>query len=657
MYVNKVCIENYRATEKAEYLIDPEKNIIVGKNNAGKTSCFEFMRLALCDEGSLTFDDYPIFKRKKLYECFLDYANRKISFEKLESSISYPAITFTIDYSDDEEDANLEVLHSAIIDVDESINYAQICLALVLSSEDNIKKALKQIETKINDINLQFKEHKISKEEVDRSLITTIRDLIKDKFKSLFLLKQFSVNPTNGKRRLLDVHISEIINAKFIDAQRPIEMAGENIFNSVLKRFLKTKTSSLTSTANLEEQIDLKKYDFQLEFNEHLNKILEEFYLNEYPAGSKETGVDINLDIDLEQMIIDGASIYYRDSKENEKLPQRYNGLGYKNLLLMELEIAAFAFETKNKTPNSPCLLFIEEPESHMHPQLQERFVEFINEFVEKITGDTQKRKCPIILSTHSSHIANIVDFSKIRYVIRENNKTICKNLNDFAYKCKNEEEEKENIEFLKKYLTLTKCDLFFADKIIIVEGGSERIYIPYCISKLKEQLKDSFNLDRQYYTILEIGGAYGYLFIPFLRFLQTPTLIITDLDSVDEAGKRCLVSKAHNTSNRTIVHWFEDELKQHTFSFDDIKNLAKEKKIAKHISIAYQTKENDLIGRTLEPAIKISNKDVFGIQKEEDLDVSELKINFALDLVSEKINAKVIPDYIKQGLVWLNNE
>ncbi len=658
MRVSKVSIENYRATEKTDYIIDPEKTVIVGKNNTGKTSCFEFMRLALCNEGSLAFDDYPIFRRKELYGLLLDFLFKRISYAKLQKSISYPKITFEIDYSEDEDDANLEVLHLAIIDVDESVNCALVCMTLVLAGEENVTHLLDSVKGKIDEIDSQFKSGKISQEDADGKRLDIIRALIKSKFRSLFSPRSFSINPTNGEYRLLDVNISDIINARFVDAQRPIETAGEGAFNKVLKHFLKTKSSSLASVGNLEEQIDSKRDDFQREFNDHLRKILEEFYLNEYPNGSTETGVDVSLDIDLEQMVLDGASIYYKDPKANEKLPQKYNGLGYKNLLLMELEIAAFAFDTKEKTPNMPCLLFIEEPESHMHPQLQERFVEFINEFIGNLAQTESKRKCPIILSTHSSHIANIVDFSKIRYVIRENDKTVCKNLNDFAGLGKTVTEKKTHLDFLRKYLTLTKCDLFFADKVILVEGASERIYIPHCVGKLKELLGEKFHLDRQYYTILEIGGAYGYLFIPFVRFLNTPTLIITDLDSIGDDGKKCLVSMAKDTSNSTIRRWMKEEALYNQFSFDDVKGLPTDKKASGHVALAYQTMENGMIGRTLESAIKVANKDAFSITKEADLCDPVDKVKFALDLACNPTFQKCsIPEYIKQGLIWLNDE
>ncbi len=72
------------------------------------------------------------------------------------------------------------------------------------------------------------------------------------------------------------------------------------------------------------------------------------------------------------------------------------------------------------------------------------------------------------------------------------------------------------------------------------------------------------YKLPAQYYTLIEIGGAYAYKFIPFAEFLGIPCLILTDLDSVaGQVGKNgrtyyksVPVSLGETTSNETIKWW-----------------------------------------------------------------------------------------------------
>jgi hypothetical protein len=62
---------------------------------------------------------------------------------------------------------------------------------------------------------------------------------------------------------------------------------------------------------------------------------------------------------------------------------------------------------------------------------------------------------------------------------------------------------------FLHQYMTLTRCDLFFADKAVLVEGLSERLLLPIVIEKLEATEPDSPKLSSQYVTTIEVGGAY----------------------------------------------------------------------------------------------------------------------------------------------------
>jgi predicted ATP-dependent endonuclease of OLD family len=90
---------------------------------------------------------------------------------------------------------------------------------------------------------------------------------------------------------------------------------------------------------------------------------------------------------------------------------------------------------------------------------MQQTFIKQIEEFVNGKGWNVQ-----IIITTHSSHIVSNSDFTKIRYFLRnENNSVMHKNMQDLH-------DSKENIEFLKRYITLEKSDMFFADSVILVE-------------------------------------------------------------------------------------------------------------------------------------------------------------------------------------------
>ena len=224
--------------------------------------------------------------------------------------------------------------------------------------------------------------------------------------------------------------------------------------------------------------------------------------------------------------------------------------------------------------------------------------------------------------------------------------------------------------------MTLTRCDLFFADKAIFVEGASERLLLPDMIGKCESSGifgACKYPLSAQYYAVIEIGGAYAHKFIPFIDFLGAPCLILTDLDSVaDRKGKggkivkkSVVVSQGETTSNETIKWWVrrnkglpDDDTSK--IDLSDIIAMTSDDKTKGKCHIEFQTNENGLCGHSLEEAIRNVNRkhyDLGDSTSEEDLEFKgKSKTDFALDLICECADY-CVPAYIKSGLTWLNNQ
>ena len=202
---------------------------------------------------------------------------------------------------------------------------------------------------------------------------------------------------------------------------------------------------------------------------------------------------------------------------------------------------------------------------------------------------------------------------------------------------------------------------MFFTDKIIFVEGSSERLLIPDMIKKCEEEkLFDSqeYKLSAQYYSLIEIGGAFAHKFIPFVDFLDIPCLVITDIDPLKN-GKSSTVEEGETTSNSTIKWWYKNVKNTDEYSLNNILLLSNEERTIKKCHLEFQTQDNGTYSKSLEEAIRNVNRTYYGINadaKEEDLEFKgKSKTEFALDLISNYADYSV-PQYIKQGLIWLNN-
>lgn len=380
----------------------------------------------------------------------------------------------------------------------------------------------------------------------------------------------------------------------------------------------------------------------------------------------------IDLDPDSTTAIVMIAKILY-EAHDGVHLPEGYNGLGTRNLIYLLLKLEAFHKEYRARaTRPGVHLIFIEEPEAHLHPQMQEVFISQLSEAVRKLSEKYPGEpawQAQFVVSTHSSHVANAAEFDAIRYFLSTPHQagTYRKTkVKDFRQGMDTISPEDRN--FLHQYMTLTKCDLYFADKAILIEGTTERILMPRICRKVDENLPDARELARQYVTTIEIGGGYADKFYPLLDFLELKSIIITDIDAVylDETGarprwKKCPAMAGTGTSNIGIRKWF-GALEGAQIAPAALIARTAEEKTQNFRRLAYQIPEVEggPCGRSFEDALILANLDRFDLgdgdkgqlawEMAQDMPKADTALKFAL-----QAEAWNVPRYITEGLVWLS--
>lgn len=658
MQLSKIRIRNYRLLIDAELEVDPKTTLIVGRNNTAKTSCFVCIGNVLEGE-NISFNDYPLLKREDFYTKIALFMEKKLSYEDLCKQVEVISIDFLVDYSLDDPDDNLGALSPFIIDVDVDTTTALIRAEYRLKTDEKTLWALLE--------SSYYKDGAFAPNE-------EAHDVLADNFGKLFGLTVYAINPNNleDKQVKSQKELHDLFPFHAIPAERVLgeDDTQNSSLGSLISGFFDMSEGDLDPEVaeeikRLRTIVEKANKNVQKQSDEILSAVVNSSIGFGYP-NIEELKLGVTTQLSIDDQIKNQTKLSYISGTANESLPSSYNGLGYKNLIKMEFLLAAFAKDIEKRGVACVPLLFIEEPESHMHPQMQTAFATYLEKFLGKLSNV----QIQTFLTSHSAHIANTMEFAKVRYAQKSNAGVIYKNLNTFA------QANSDNVNFIRKYLTLTKCDLFFADKAIFVEGASERLLLPDMIEKCEATGvfgSGKYPLSAQYYALIEIGGAYAHKFIPFIEFLGVPCLILTDLDSVADrtskggkvVKKSVVVSQGETTSNETIKWWIRRNkgLPVNDTSKIDltvITSMPPDDKTRGKCHIEFQTAENGLCGHSLEEAVRNVNRkhyDLGDSTSEEDLEFKgKSKTDFALDLICECADY-CVPAYIKSGLTWLNNQ
>lgn len=382
-------------------------------------------------------------------------------------------------------------------------------------------------------------------------------------------------------------------------------------------------------------------------------------------------------------------------------LPEGSNGLGYQNLISMIFRLMSFrdawmrvgkASKGAEAASIEPLhLVLVEEPEAHLHAQVQQVFIKKAYEVLRRRPelGESDALRTQLVVSTHSSHVAHETPFASLRYFRRLPAGMVAKvpvstvvNLSQ-VFGAGTETER-----FVTRYLRAQHADLFFADAAILVEGPAERMLIPNFIRARYQVLHQS------YVTLLEIGGSHAHRLRPLIDHLGLLTLIVTDLDSLTGTGgssAQPALGAGQKTNNATLKTWVP--------ALDDIDALMGAAPAAKTISdagdtlfavrAAYQTPVDVMMPGataketaypyTFEDALVFENVDFFATFAGPGLNAKfrtaitngggvaavgasmfvalkdGKKAEFALDvLMADNFNNLKVPQYIAEGLEWL---
>jgi putative ATP-dependent endonuclease of OLD family len=654
MQLKKVAVKNFRLLHDIEVLLEKKTTVIVGRNNSGKTSLTEVMtRLLENRHSTFRFEDFSFCAHKQFWDALAAFAAKE-SEDDVRKLLPAIEIQLTFSYDVDEP---LGLMSDFIVDLTPECTEALVVIRYTL------------MDGKLADL---FADIPSPDEKIRAEYFAAMRDRTVEYFgTSLFVADP---NDETNRKAIDASALRALCASGFISAQRGLDDASQKdrvVIGKVLENLFSTAQAnpddadSHKTAKELEEAVKGVQEKISGDFNQKLDALLPALSIFGYP-GLTDPRLLTETTLDVSQLLTGHTKVFYAGSN-GVHLPEAYNGLGMRNIILILLQLREFFKLYSAMTPKPAVqVVFIEEPEVHLHPQMQEVFIRKLSEIAEVFSKEAGTPwPVQFVVSTHSSHVANETHFETIRYfhcVTDSESGTQKASVKDLRKGLTGKTEPDRS--FLHQYMTLTRCDLFFADKAVLIEGTTERLLLPKIIGMIDSGQPEGKRLGSQYLSVIEIGGAYAHIFFDLLEFLEIRALVITDIDTVKANNNNslvaCPVSDGAKTSNACIKSWFDKpDIAPATLMTIDAAS-----KIAGKRRIAFQLPETDggACGRSFEDAFMLANPQIFGFagptekdrevqawEKAKGVKKSEFALNYALT-----VDQWNIPRYIREGLVWL---
>ena len=557
-----------------------DTTLIIGKNNAGKTTIITALDNLINHCNSFGAND---FNYRYLQEYLNDY-----DVNNPPTSAPYIEFKITIELEDDSSDRISNLIPFMLVEDVEDFEL-DICIRYEVVDLVFFQAEMKE----------SFSEGK------DKNAFAKFLNLLQNTDYTLTYYDK-NLNRIDAGFKLSNLMELQCIKANHLKNDHCLTDAFNKIINYRYDHVFQKEKREITKeleqiNSNLTQNISKNHTDV-------IRNVLKTL------VSMERMGVDLSADITFDKLMKD--LIKYEYIEDDTNIPEDQFGLGYTNLVMIIATIIDYMERYPDSSFNSKInLISIEEPETFMHPQMQELFIKNINEAIRVLLSSKDKDvNSQIIITTHSSHILNSKihstnTFNNICYLHEKKSNASVTNLcNKIVMPNESEDEESESFRFLKKHIKYKVSELFFSEAAIFVEGFAEDMIIPYYIEKRE-------GLCKHFVSVFNINGAHGFLYKRLIEALGIPVLIITDLDierkeeseeDTEEDRKsatiyqqiRCLDD--HKTTNATII---------------DLYGKSDISAISNHIEknnlyLAYQGKINGYYATSFEEAFILTNYD-----------------------------------------------
>lgn len=356
------------------------------------------------------------------------------------------------------------------------------------------------------------------------------------------------------------------------DSTRDLMSTKNNVLGKVIKRKIEKKNSEETikkiikeANDKLLEQPEVK--ETKTGINDNLSSILHKTLQK----------VGLNIAQNKIEYIVNVIKPYIPLCDDENIAGYRLweNSLGYNNLIYIASVLSDIK-DCHENDENSIYALLIEEPEAHLHPQLQVNLYNFLK-------GADDNKNSQTFITTHSPTLTSRIPLENL-ILLRGKAYRVAdcfesRDKEDIVYDVKNNRKvDSDRIKYYKnmltRYIDVTRSQLFFSTGALFVEGISEGLLL-YTFSRI---MKKSL-ADHEIELINISGTAFGQFIMLFnssddSRRLPIKTAFITDADQFTDSKESDYDLQMLVKDNYTLLDTLRQKIEDDDTECSRVKNM-----------------------------------------------------------------------------------